>query len=325
MPRGVSFFDPMWIRPKEEDVRARHDEALALLEQGDLEGARRIAQELRAIGWAGAFEVLALALRAERDLGGAIAVLEEGCALAPDAWSLHELRGTLLDATGEHTAAIEAYERALACEGAWAASVRYNRAIARLRAGDPGGALADAEAALGGASPPPFAIDAVEIAIDALDRLGRRDDAVSLVRGALGETEDDDGVAGRLRGLLAIALGRAGDLEGAGLHARRAVEAGHGSASVARWLAPIDHDARPARSLRLVVQGRTCAGAFLRVLGVWAADAEEALRWARELEPLAERAALSAESCTDGDLPTSAADARRGVVFASARLPFDES
>lgn len=317
----------MWIRSKEEEVRERHDEALARLENGDVDGARRIALELRALGWSGAFEVLALVARAENDLEGAVRVLDEGCALAPGAWSLHELHGTLLDAVGRHAGAIEAYDRALKCEGVWTASVRYNRAIALWHLGDAGGALADAEDALSGTTPPPFAIHAIRIAIDALDRLGRQADAVSLVRTVLGEA--DDAVAPRLRELLAIALARNGEKAAAETEARAAIEAGHGSAPLARLIPPIRHDDRPARWLRVVVQGRTKIDerdhGFLRVLAVLAADANEALLWASELEPTSGREQLCIDECKDSDAPLPPEGTPRGVVGASGRILFDET
>jgi tetratricopeptide (TPR) repeat protein len=317
---------PMWITPKEDEVRARHDEALALLENGDLNGARRIAEELRALRWSGAFEVLALAARAEKDLEGAVRVLDEGCALAPAAWALYELRGTMLDGLGRSEEALASYDHALGCEGVWAASVRYNRAIARLRLGDAGGALADAEAVMSGATPPPFLIDAVQLAVDALDRLGRKDDAVSLVRTALAEA--DEAAAARLRGVLAVALARAGQMDAAREAARIAIEAGHGNAALARLMPPIRDDGRPARWLRLVVQGRMPVSdrsyGFLRVLSVLAADANEALAWAAELEPVAWREALQIDECKDNDAPPPEG-AARGVVGATGRVLFDET
>ncbi len=319
----------MWLRSKEDEVRARHDEALAMLESGDLSGARRHAEELRALGWSGAFEVLALAARAENDLEGAVRVLDEGCALAGGAWSLHELRGTLLDALGRHGAAIEAYDRALTCEGTWAASVRYNRAIARWRSGDAGGALADAEAVLSGTTPPPFAIDAVRLAIDALDRLGRQADAISLVRTALSEAPEGGDIATRLRALHAVALARAGRTDEARDEARGAIEVGDGTAALARLMPPIRHDDRPTRWLRVVVSGRARIGdgehGFLRVLAVLAADASEALLWAGELEPTSVREGLAIDECKDNDAPPPPEGTPRGVVGASGRILFDES
>lgn len=328
MPRAVSSFDAMWLRSKEEEVRARHEEALARLNAGDLDGARHLAEELKALRWSGAYEVLALVARAENDLEGAVRVLDEGCALATEAWGLHELRGTLLDALGRHADAMAAYDHALACEGVWAASVRYNRAIARWRYGDPGGALVDAEAVLSGATPPPFALDAMRIAIDALDRLGRREDAVSLVRTALAEASEQSEVRARLEGLLAVAVGRTGDAEGARDAARIAIEAGHGDAVLARMMSPPAHDDRPAHWLRLIVQGRMHLAEadrpFFRAVSVMAADAEEALAWARLTEPTGDRGSLVVHECAPHPEPPPEA-ATRGLVHVSGRVFFDET
>ncbi len=319
----------MWLRSKEEEVRAKHDEALDRLRAGDLAGATALAEELETLRWSGAFEVLALIARARNDLPEAVRVLERGCAAAPEAWSLHELRGNLLDATGEHARALEAYERALRCEGVWAASVLYNRAVARLRAGDAGGALADAENVLAGASAPPFALDAVRVAIDALDRLGRREDAASLVRTALSEAPEGSPVAARLHGLAAIAATRLGDTARAAAEAAIAIEAGHGTAELARMMPKVRDDGRPARALRLVVQGRSRVNGeragFLRVVSVLAADAAEALAWAALLEPEAERDELAVDSCSDEPGPPPPDDAPRGILGASGRIHFDET
>ena len=315
----------MWIRSREQEVRARHDEALALLDAGDLDGAKRIAHELRALGWSGAFEVLALAMRAERDLAGAVQILDEGCALAPASFGLHELRGSMLDALGEHARAIEAYDRALECEGAWTASIHYNRSITRLRIGDAGGALVDAEQVLSGAVPPPFAIDAVRVAIDALDRLGRHEDAVSLVRTVLAETERDGAIAGRLKPMLALTLSRAGDVERARAAALDAIEDGHGNAELASLMPPPRHDERAPQRWRLVVEGAWPSdpkvGGFYRVVSVLAADEDEALAWARLLEPAGLRAVLRVHEITRDDGAASG-EVTRGVVGASGRVFF---
>jgi tetratricopeptide (TPR) repeat protein len=314
----------MWLRSKEDSVHAMHDEALSLLDAGDLAGAKRVASELRAMGWSGAFEVLALALRAEKDLAGAVRALEEGCVLAPEAWALHELRGSMLDALGETARALAAYDGALSCEGAWTASVHYNRAITRLKAGDAGGALADAEAALGGASPPPFAIDAIGVAIDALDRLRRNDDAVSLVRTALSEA-DGGVVAPRLTALLAVALDRSGKRAEARDAAVAAIEAGHGSAALARLVDPPTLGAGAAAyRFHLLVAGawpsEPRASGFYRSVWARAADTHEALAWARLLEP----AAIGATLCIEEVLATddAHADDIRGVLSASGRVLF---
>lgn len=319
----------MWLRAKEDEVRAMHEEALDRLHQGDLAGATELAEALKALRWSGAFEVLALVARARNDLPEAVRVLEEGCVAAPEAWSLHELRGNLLDATGEHARALDAYERALRCEGAWTASILYNRAVARLRAGDAGGALADAENVLGGASAPPFALDTVRVAIDALDRLGRREDAAALVRTALAEAPEGSPVAAQLHGLAAIAAARLGDLERARSEAKTAIEAGHGTAELAKLLPKVKDDGRPARALRVVVQGRSRLGGerrgFLRVVSVLAADAAEALAWAALLEPEAWQDELAIDSCSDEPGPPPAEGTPHGLVGASGRIHFDET
>lgn len=317
----------MWIRSKQEEdeVRALHEEALARIEGRDLEGARALAEQLKALRWSGAFEVLALAARAEGDLEGAVRVLDEGTAVAPQVWTLHQLRGNLLDALGRHGEAIEALDRALACPEPWVSSVRFNRAVARLRGGDAGGALADAEAVLTEGGAPPFALDAVRVAIDALAKLARTADAVALVETALAQAGDAEPAASALAGLYAVALAR--DERSADAVARaagRAIEGGKGTAELAMLLDPLPRDDRAARKLRLVVEGRIREGGkrygFLRVLSLVAIDPEDGLAIARRIEPTTIRAELAVHESTD----EGPSEAPRGILHASGRILFEE-
>jgi hypothetical protein len=73
----------MWIRKKEDEARAMHDEALARIEEGDLAGAEALAARLEAIGWSGCFEIQALARRKAGDRAGALAALDRGLEVAP--------------------------------------------------------------------------------------------------------------------------------------------------------------------------------------------------------------------------------------------------
>ena len=65
----------MFFGRREEDAQRLHDAALACLAEGDTAGARRIAASLRGMQWSGAFELEALAFRAEGALESAIATL----------------------------------------------------------------------------------------------------------------------------------------------------------------------------------------------------------------------------------------------------------
>jgi len=171
----------MWIRQKEEEAQSLHTEALERLAQGDLDGCEVLATRLETLGWAGAFEVRALARRKRGDLEGAIDALEAGIQAVPGMWLFHQLRGNMLDEAGRIDEALASYDAALGCEGVSVSSVRYNRAITRLRTGDAGGALADAEHVITEAPDAPFAGHAVHVAVDALAALGRAEDAIALV------------------------------------------------------------------------------------------------------------------------------------------------
>jgi tetratricopeptide (TPR) repeat protein len=315
----------MWFRSKEEDAQRLHGEALEKLAEGDLDGARAIALELKAMRWSGAFEILALAARQAGDLEGAVASLDEGAIAAPTSWALHQLRGNLLDALGRHDDALRAFDVALACPEPWVSSIRYNRSVTRLAAGDPGGALEDATHVFEDPSSPPFGVDAVRVAADALAQLRREDDAVSLVRTAIGESAGNEQARGPLHALLARALSRAGrPLEEVRAACAVAVESGAGSAELAGWLEPPAADERPLRTIKLVAEGDLTTGPkrqpFLRVLVVACASPEEALDWARAIEPSAVRASMRIEKADD----EGAADGPRGIRHATARIFFDE-
>jgi tetratricopeptide (TPR) repeat protein len=299
----------MWIRKKEDEARSLHEEALARLDAGELDAAESLGRRLEAMGWTGAYEVLALARRRRGDLAGAIAALDEGTAVAPEAWLLHQLRGNLLDEAGRSEDALEAFETALACPDAWVSSVRFNRAVARLRAGDPGGALADAEHVLTEGSSPPFAGEALEIAVDALVALNRSDDAVAIVDHVLSAAEPaGPEVVGALHGTRARALLAAGRDEREVRDAcTRAIEGGSGSARVAQVLRGLlEDDGAPRRRHRVVLEvptgeqaGGGEAAGYLRVLSVVAADEGEARSLAASLEPVALRARSSIHEISD--------------------------
>jgi len=321
----------MWIQKKEGEVQALHAQALEALADGDLTMAERLGEVLRTLGWSGAFEVLALVARERGELAEAVSLLDEGVALAPSAWGLHQLRGNLLDQQKLHDEALLAFDAALACEGAWASSIRYNRSVARLAWGDVGGALEDAEFVITDSSTPPFYLNAIRVALEALTRLGRSADGVTLVRHVMTRADGAD-AQGPLAGLLALALSRDGqlvtDIEEA---CQSAIDQdAMGEDVLAAWrlvrARDVAEDQQPnARFAVLVeVQARGVvegATGYYRKSVVVARDRDEATQLALSIEPTSRHADAHVERVEDLEERVSAA---RGVIEASGRLFFGE-
>ncbi|MBX7194004.1 MAG: tetratricopeptide repeat protein [Sandaracinaceae bacterium] len=325
----------MWIRKKEDEVRALHDEALARIDQGDLAGAESIASQLEAIGWSGCFEVRALARRKAGDRSGALAELDRGLSLAPDLWMLHQLRGNVLDELGQKHAAIEAFDRALRCPEASSSSIRFNRAITKLSVGDAGGALADAEHVITEAPEAPFAGAALGIAVDALLALGRHDDAVSIVDRAIASIREAgaDAAIAMLEGTRAkamLAAGRAREEIEAALG--RAIDGGGASRDVADVLAALAADdelsrtrfhvvievSLPASERASLPEGAT---GYFRTMRVIAASEDEARTLATSLEP---RALLATSRVHTLEVEAADPATRSRIVAPSGRLYFGE-
>jgi len=108
--------------------------AYGCLDAGRHAAALKLGRELKKLGEASAFEILALAYERSGKLPRAIAVLEEGVAKAADIWMLWELLGNFYSDAERYAEAEEAYQRALQLEGCDRDVVQLNRAIAFNRA-----------------------------------------------------------------------------------------------------------------------------------------------------------------------------------------------
>lgn len=285
--RRARYSPRVWFGSREETARRLEAEAFEALEAGEWEAAEARGDELLAMGWSGGFEVKALAAQGRGEVEVARHVLEDGVEKAPGAWPLWLLLGNVRSDLGRFDEALDAFERALRCEGSDAASVRFNRAVAQHRRGEPGAALRDLDVVLALPKPPPFAEEALALAADCLASLGRGDEAVSMVRAAYERCAESDPRRPRLAAELAVALDRHGACGEAAALFAAAAGAGVATASLlalGRRLRPLE--ARAPRLFRLVMEApHPGVAGVLRVLEIAADDVAQALEAARVYVP----------------------------------------
>lgn len=113
----------------------------ALLGDGEIDEALRVAGRLHGMRYSGGFELTALSYAAQGRLDEAVRVLEEGVEKAPKAWLNWQLLGSYRSDLGRFAEAEAAYERALTCPDVQPSSVRLKQAILAYRQGDPRKAL----------------------------------------------------------------------------------------------------------------------------------------------------------------------------------------
>ena len=294
----------MWFGDDEEAARLEA-EGHERLEAGDLGGAHERGKALIAMGWSGGFVLEALAFRGAGEVGRAVVGLEEAVTRAPGAWRLWQLLGNLRSDEADHDGAVEAYGRALGCEGVSQVVVHLNRAIAHRRADRFGDALADLDPILALPRPPlAVAETALALTLECLAALGRADDALGLIESALETCAEDDPRRPRLHAEHALALDRAkadaDAIEGAFENATQAGVATLALLALGRRLRPVEMN-EPAQRLQLVAQGEppdgTDAAGFLRVFDVVAEGPAQALELVRSYVPAAARPGLRVERC----------------------------
>jgi tetratricopeptide (TPR) repeat protein len=122
-------------------LRRRHvdklwDQAQALLAEGAYEEVLELATQMERHQYSGTFELAAQAYVGLGRRPEAIAVLERGLRLAPQAWLDWELLGNCYCDEARFNAAASAYEQALSCEDVRADSIRVNQAILAMRCGN---------------------------------------------------------------------------------------------------------------------------------------------------------------------------------------------
>jgi tetratricopeptide (TPR) repeat protein len=324
----------------EDDVRMERahqlmSEGEEALQRGDFDSAERSARDLIKVGFTGGFELLARVRVEQGRIADAIATLERAVSVAPSVWLLWQLLGNLRSDDGRYDAAREAYARGMACDGADLGSLRINLSIAWLRARDATAALAVCDEI----TDPAWAIARRQVRVSALAELGRWEDVLrdtSVVPAELKEAcERQDGDE-TLRSLAMTCASRAEallhqtrDLAAARTCALASLEGNWDPPKALEVLRELAGTRSPnARFLRLHIKGGWSQPAdaemkiagFLRLYDVVADDAEEGLRFARELE-LSRAHSLSIETIEQGDL---APAELKGVWFRSPYIFYQE-
>ncbi|MFK7989625.1 MAG: tetratricopeptide repeat protein [Sandaracinaceae bacterium] len=316
----------MWFGASEESARAIEAKAIAALDDGEHDRALALADELLAMRWSGGFEIKALAMAGTGDREGATRVLEAALENVPDAWRLWHLLGNLRSDLGRADAALKAYDNAVSRGGSGEISLLYNRAIARHRRGDPGGALADLEPILALPRPPgPIAEDVLSLTARCLSEIGRAADGLAMVEDALSRAADDDPRRPRLHAEHAMALSRAGEREGAREAFSLAADAGivtPGFLALGRSL--LSEVKGPHVRYQLILQALTPDAdqtGFLRVFDVVALSPDDATTLCVAHLDEGTRAGADVERCS---VMEPASTLERGVHGVSPRHWFTE-
>jgi len=107
-----------------------YQQARTFIDQGKLEAALKLAQQLRDMEFTGAYEIEAMVYRARRNFERAAEVLEDGLADGAYVWPNLLLLGSTYSDLGRLNDAMDIYDQTLQCPGVDADWVHYNRAIA---------------------------------------------------------------------------------------------------------------------------------------------------------------------------------------------------
>lgn len=306
------------------DVQGLIEEAEDALLEKDYERARELAERVIEARHSYGFELLARVHEGQEDLPRAIAVLEDGVAKAPKAWSLWMLLGELRSDHGDYDEALAAYDTALGVEGVDADEVHVNAAIVHERAGRPEDALmrlhemrgTNAEASL----------VAARVRAEILNEMERPDAATAAAQAGLALVDDDteDTDVAPLYAALATAALMKNDRDAALQHAWAAIEHDAAQDSALRVIREIEAQfSEDAKQFRIVVHGQWPAESFLegdppdgfwRKYDVVADDEEEAMRFIARVEPELVRHSLRANEV---EIVEENVDQAKGVSWCS--------
>lgn len=311
-------------------TQALVDKAYAHLDEEDYETALEVARQLEELRFTAAFEIAALAHEGMDDLEQAIRVLHRGTEAAPDCWPNWQLLGNFLSDTARYEEAEAAYEQALQCKGVWEACVRLNQAILAGRRGRNEKALE----LLDHVDAPELKLRVAEQWALTLQRMGRHEEAATLAERTLAENRGSETERDALARVAAL-LGRIW-LEGD--HDRREIRQlalgwleidpgcdellalvrdldGQYSSNARRFDLMLDAELPPQQ------RDRSGAVGFLVVCHVVADTPEEALEFARRLEPEELRPRLAIDGVKPSDPEP---DSPKGVYWRSGRIYYSD-
>lgn len=295
-----------------QDIQVLLKEAYAALDDSDLDRAIELGEALLARRHVRGFEIVALALDRQGDLDEAMEVLREGIDAVPDAFPLWEMLGNILSKKGYFEEAQQAYQRAIECPNADVESVKYNFAVMWRNAGHLDRAIAIAAQI----SSPELSVRAKALRTTLLNSMGQYEEAAYMANTlaneimAQEEMSDDD-----MKDLAQsyAELGRAcwlgrGDKQSAFENAWKALEWERSDAA-ALWLIRelIGRKSPESRWYRMEVQGmwyfpleqNKDAPKFSVSYDIVADNLEEALMFAKHLEPPEIRESMRVMSCED--------------------------
>ncbi len=295
-----------------DDIQTLLKDAYAALDDGDLDRAVDLGEALLSRRHVRGFEILGLALDRQGDLDEAIDILKEGVGAAPDAFPLWELFGNVLSKKQMFEEAQQAYQRAIECPNADVESVKYNFAVMWRNAGHLDRALTIATQI----SSPKLAVRANTLRTTLLNSMGMYEDCAYLANAVINQIMNQDEMTDEDMKDLAqtyAELGRSywlgrNDKQSAFENSWKALEWERSDPS-ALWLIRelIGRKSPASRWYRLDVQGKWYfpleqnkdAPTFSVSYDIVADNEEEALMFAKHLEPPEIRDSMNVISCED--------------------------
>lgn len=161
-----------------DDIQALVEEGVEHLDAGDFKRAAKIGKKLVALQDVCGYELLAQAHWGVGEQKEAFAAIDDGLKLLPAAWWLWHLRGAYCDEANDFAGAYGGYDHALRNPKADRSSVHLTYAITLSRDGRPEEALRHLEQV----TTDETIFPASSVRAEALETLGRREEAVEMLR-----------------------------------------------------------------------------------------------------------------------------------------------